>query len=224
MKVHSIFQSINGEVCGSHQGSVCTFVRFQGCNCRCAFCDTPDTQAIGYGTDMNQRDILEMIQNLPIPTRNVTITGGEPLLQKGVENLICELLDRNFDVTVETNGTMKIIPQLQKGDNLTIVMDYKPIDSYGSGITFKQYQMMFQKAASQLSNRDWLKYPIRHKKDFLYALSTKKFLESTTQCSARSAFSAIKPLSPRKLLSWLIEEEVGDFVLNVQLHKVIKVP
>jgi 7-carboxy-7-deazaguanine synthase len=232
MKVHSIFQSINGEVCGSYQGSICTFVRFQGCNLRCSFCDTPDTQAVGYGTDMTQKEIIDIItDDLLIPTRNVTITGGEPFLQKGVDKLILKLLNLNFNVTVETNGSIKVPHSLiicqdsfSVHKELTIVMDYKPFNCYGNDFDLDKYWGLFKKAAFKLSANDWVKYPIRNKKDFYDALMTKGTLESSTQCSARSAFSAIKPLSPRKLLSWLIEEEVGDFVLNVQLHKVIKVP
>jgi len=231
MKVHSIFQSINGEVCGSHQGSVCTFIRFQGCNLRCSFCDTPDTQAIGYGIDMNQKEIVNMLTDLPCPTRNVTITGGEPFLQKGVDLLISKLISLNFNVTVETNGTIKVpnsLIALQKSfadfQNLTIVMDYKPLNCYGNKISAVEYLRLFKKAASELASWDWIKYPIRNKKDLMDALTMKQWLEQHTNCSARSAFSAIKPLSPRKLLSWLMYEEIGDFVLNVQLHKVIKVP
>lgn len=231
MKIHSIFQSINGEVCGSHQGSICTFIRFQGCNLRCSFCDTPDTQAVGYGTDMNQREIIETVQELPIPTRNVTITGGEPFLQKGIDKLILKLLNLNFNITIETNGSIKVPLSLTNckysfanAQSLAIVMDYKPFNCYGSSLDLTKYWELFKKAAYQLSANDWVKYPIRNKKDFYDALTTKYWLESKSKSSARTAFSAIKPLSPRKLLSWLIEEEVGDFVLNVQLHKVIKVP
>ena len=74
MQVCEIFTSIEGE--GIRAGKVCTFVRFVGCNLRCAWCDT--TYSYDGGKEMSPAEILESI---PEDCMLVTLTGGEPLLQ-----------------------------------------------------------------------------------------------------------------------------------------------
>ena len=80
-KVVEIFSSINGE--GTRAGQLAVFIRMQGCNLNCAYCDTKwaneaDTRFRWTSTE----EIVELLRTMEI--KNVTITGGEPLLQENV--------------------------------------------------------------------------------------------------------------------------------------------
>jgi organic radical activating enzyme len=98
-KVHEIFSSIQGE--GPNTGRWCTFVRFYGCNLKCHFCDTPQSNfdSIPYTTDT----LIEKIEEEN--TEFIVFTGGEPLLQLK-SNLLVRLAARGKVVGVETNGTV----------------------------------------------------------------------------------------------------------------------
>ena len=100
------FLSIDGE--GPTAGELATFVRFQGCNLRCSWCDT--TYSFGGDQVTEQQTAQEIYDYIrENPARNVTLTGGEPLLQSGIEALL-ELLnqDSRLQVHVETNGSVNI--------------------------------------------------------------------------------------------------------------------
>ena len=77
-KVVETFISINGE--GQHAGELALFIRFAGCNLNCNYCDTrwanqPD---VVY-QEMTETEIKALVTDSGV--RNVTLTGGEPLLQ-----------------------------------------------------------------------------------------------------------------------------------------------
>jgi 7-carboxy-7-deazaguanine synthase len=102
LKVHSIFESISGEVGTFPQGTWCTFVRLQGCNLRCVWCDTVETQDMKkMATEMTPAEIAGKIQ-----TRSVVLTGGEPLAQREVVDLLFTLSRFDHQVQVETNGSI----------------------------------------------------------------------------------------------------------------------
>src|SRR3990172_9572757 len=103
MKVCEIFTSIQGE--STFAGLPCTFIRLSGCNLRCAYCDTKYSYDEGVETGL--KDILRRIDAAGI--RLVEITGGGPLLQGEETNaLIKALVDRDYEVLIETNGSMNI--------------------------------------------------------------------------------------------------------------------
>ena len=103
LKITEIFPSIQGE--GLRQGEPTLFVRFTGCNLRCAFCDTK--YAWKVGKDYTTEQLLRRIERTAIrfPARWVCLTGGEPLLQD-LEKLVRKLRDEKFKVQVETNATI----------------------------------------------------------------------------------------------------------------------
>ena len=81
MQVAEIFDSIEGE--SFNAGKLTTFVRFSGCNLKCKYCDTKWAN-IEKGLTMSKEEITEMLKN----TINVTLTGGEPLLQKELKEFL----------------------------------------------------------------------------------------------------------------------------------------
>lgn len=103
MKVNEIFYSIQGE--GHYAGTPAVFVRLQGCNLKCKFCDTNHSS----GKEMSNVMILQEVQKYP--AKVVIITGGEPLLQD-IEPLVDTLQKHRYKVNIETNGTIPMTDSL----------------------------------------------------------------------------------------------------------------
>jgi len=212
MRINEIFTSINGEVCASGQGSITTFVRFQGCNLRCPYCDTPEAQSVRYegiteGMEMSADEVLACI-----PTYRVTITGGEPLFQPvALSELIGTLDPHNHEITIETNGTFPISPVLRNCRQLNWVVDYKLCPILPAGHSF---------VYSYLKTTDWIKIPIRDHADYIKAVHVHRKLSEFT--IARFAFSPIHgELNPGVLFGWMQNDGLTDVSVNVQLHKYI---
>jgi 7-carboxy-7-deazaguanine synthase len=98
VRVSEIFYSIQGE--STLAGLPCVFVRFVGCDLRCQYCDTE--YAFYGGRQMTRADILEEVSKHQ--ARFVCLTGGEPTLQQELPLLAQELLDRGYQVSLETHG------------------------------------------------------------------------------------------------------------------------
>src|SRR5689334_20424145 len=103
MKIAEIFYSIQGE--GILAGVPSVFVRTSGCNLRCSWCDTPYTSWNPEGEEMMIGAIVERVTSSPA-ARHVVITGGEPMIAKGIVELSETLRDRGLHITVETAGTV----------------------------------------------------------------------------------------------------------------------
>ena len=71
-----------------------------------------------------EKEILDYV--LSTGVKNVTLTGGEPLLREGIENVITVLAENNLNIEIETNGSVYLdkIRKLHK-ENVTFTMDYK---------------------------------------------------------------------------------------------------
>ncbi|MCJ2533567.1 MAG: radical SAM protein [Candidatus Thermoplasmatota archaeon] len=118
MNIYSVFRSIQGE--GLMIGTPTVFIRTSGCPLRCTYCDTP--QAFDKGEELSNDDIVERVQTYR--TRDVCLTGGEPLAQKDSLKLIQKLLDIGHTVVVETSGAIPL-DEMPCDGNLSICMDIK---------------------------------------------------------------------------------------------------
>lgn len=112
LEVHSIFSTIQGE--GPFCGRPAVFVRLAGCNLQCPGCDTEYT-------DNRQRMRYEAIlfsikHRLAVTDSNanlIVISGGEPFRQNITP--FCDfLIENDFDVQIETNGSMQIPMELSQ--------------------------------------------------------------------------------------------------------------
>jgi 7-carboxy-7-deazaguanine synthase len=98
MKIAEIFFSIQGE--GRLVGVPSAFVRTTGCPLRCVWCDSEHTS---WRPEGEARTVEEILARLAVfPTRHVVVTGGEPLIAPGIEDLCRGLHERGYHVTVET--------------------------------------------------------------------------------------------------------------------------
>ena len=101
MKVLEIFKSIQGE--GRNMGRACAFVRTQGCNLSCPWCDTKESWGNGSAKEMTPKEIGDAIAALGVDF--VVITGGEPTIQPDLQDVVRELHLIGVRVAIETNGT-----------------------------------------------------------------------------------------------------------------------
>jgi 7-carboxy-7-deazaguanine synthase len=102
MKIAEVFYSIQGE--GRLSGVPSAFVRTSGCNLRCWWCDTAYTSWHPEGEDLTTAEVLTRLQ--AFPTRHAVVTGGEPLLAAGIEELCSGLRQLGYHITVETAATV----------------------------------------------------------------------------------------------------------------------
>lgn len=203
MKVCEIFTSIQGE--SSYVGLPCTFIRFTGCNLTCAYCDTE--YARKSGVELSEDEIINEVSLIGVNL--VEITGGEPLLQKGVLHLVERLLNEGYKVLVETNGSL---PIRAIDPRATIVLDVK---TPGSGM----FEEMDLTNLEYLKPSDEVKFVLVNKNDYKWA---KKFirkhaLDSKCKVLLSPAFGR---LEPDALSAWMLEDRVPAR-LNLQIHKYI---
>ena len=102
LPVNEVFHSLQGE--GRLAGVPSTFVRTSGCNLRCWFCDSYHTSWEPTHGWESVDSLLETVAGYG--AEHVVVTGGEPMLHDRVEDLLDELGERGYHVTVETNGTV----------------------------------------------------------------------------------------------------------------------
>lgn len=102
MKVAEIFYSIQGE--GALAGVPSVFVRSSGCNLRCSWCDTPYTSWNPEGAEMAVPDILAKVASFG--AGHAVVTGGEPMIAKGIVELTDGLRSSRTHITIETAGTV----------------------------------------------------------------------------------------------------------------------
>ena len=102
MKINGIFSSIQGE--GKLTGIPSVFIRTSGCNLRCTWCDTPYASWEPTGESLEVEEILRRVGEHR--SRYVVLTGGEPLIAPGVEELTRGLKDRGYHLTIETAATV----------------------------------------------------------------------------------------------------------------------
>jgi len=108
MRINEIFHSLQGE--GVYSLIPMTFVRLQGCNLNCAYCDTKRAQSTIGGSSESPSAVLRVIESHRgvRPCDWVCITGGEPLLQSDELGILVKdiRLKLRNDVEVETNGCL----------------------------------------------------------------------------------------------------------------------
>lgn len=202
--VNEIFDSIEGE--GKRAGALVTFVRLTGCNLRCSYCDT--AYAFNEGKEMDVNTIADKVSY-----NKVTLTGGEPLLQKNVNKLIQALSDK--EVNVETNGSINIEPFFCY-NNLFFTVDYK---CGSSNMSDKMCENTFQK----LRHNDVLKFVVGSNEDLEQA---KEVYNRYPNLHDKAIY--ISPvfgnIEPVKLVEYIKDNKLDNWKVQLQLHKFIWEP
>jgi len=210
MKVAEIFESFNGECNGHHQGRLVTFIRLSGCNLKCPYCDTAHTQDKNYGTDMNIDRIINNVEQFG--NDYICLTGGEPLLRtKPVLELLKTLWERDYHISVETNGTIDITPFFRYVESF--VIDYKlEITPIRERLFIQNYR--------NLRKTDVIKFVVSSYGEVMRAFEFNSGLVKDSK--AIIAYSPVAPeVTPATLASLLIKHKVRNAVLSLQIHKIV---
>lgn len=210
-QVVETFVSINGE--GRRAGELAVFIRFKGCNLNCSYCDTKwaNEQDAAYRW-MSEEDIYEYVKQTGV--RNVTLTGGEPLLRPEMDTLLTKLLgDSRLRVEIETNGSVDLTPFAKLPFRPSFTMDYKLA---GSGMEDK----MNRKNFSLLTPKDTVKFVVGSRQDLeksAQVIEEEKLLGRTA-----IYFSPVfGKIEPEEIVNFLMERKLNDVRVQLQLHKFI---
>lgn len=202
-KVNEIFKSIDGE--GIRTGLPVTFVRLNDCNLKCSYCDT---RYACEGKDyvyMTKYDILEYC--LYHECKRITLTGGEPLLDEHTNELITLLEIYDFEVNVETNGSINIIDCPAS----IITMDYK---SPSSGME----EFMLLSNLAYLFEEDVLKFVVGSKEDLDRMKEIIEEYQPVCNVYVSPIFGMIEPA---EIVEYVLENKLNNVRVQVQLHKII---
>ncbi len=209
--VVEIFSSINGE--GTRQGQLATFVRMQGCNLQCSYCDTRWANEVDAPVCvMSEQEILDVV--LQNGCNNITLTGGEPLLQKDI-SILLELLTKqpNLRIEIETNGTVPIQPFVAMEHAPAITMDYK---LPGSGMEAAMCLENF----SYLQKQDTVKFVVGSFDDLYKCRDLIATYQLTEKCHVYIS-PVFGKIAPDQIVEFMKQEHLNDVNLQLQIHKII---
>ncbi len=214
--VVEIFNSIDGE--GPHAGFLSTFVRFQGCNCECTYCDTRYSWAVHEARVWTKEFLLKEIARYAkgIGCKHLTITGGEPLIQPGIYDLLLELLVRGYVIDVETNGTISIEPfsRLRNFGQIQFILDYK-CPSAEALVDFCEANFW------NMMDGDVLKFVVSNKDDLLEMADVISGVKKQWNRPMYYVSPCAPKMTPDRIVNFLMEHHLTDVRLQLQLHKII---
>ena len=209
-KVAEKFVSINGE--GPRAGELAVFLRFCGCNLDCGYCDThwANTADVKYVL-ASAEELVAYVKSTGVT--NVTLTGGEPLLQEDIARLIVLLGESGAEVEIETNGSVPLKEIVSLSPRPSVTADYK-LPSSG----MEKY--MLTENFSYLTLRDAVKFVVGDMCDLLRAEEIINRYSLTDRCRVyfSPVFGKIKPV---EIADFMKERNLNGVRLQLQLHKII---
>ena len=201
LKLTEIFRSLQGEA--DTVGIPTVFVRLTGCPLRCQYCDT--AYAFHGGQWWTVPEILARVAELEV--RHVCVTGGEPLAQAAVHELLTALCDVGYRVSLETSGAMpleRVDPRVVK------VVDIK---TPGSGEESRnRYDELLR-----LDQKDLLKFVIADRTDYEWSREQLKARALSERCTVLFSPSH-QQLKAGDLADWILEDRL-PVRFQIQLHK-----
>lgn len=201
LKLTEIFRSLQGEA--DSVGLPTVFIRLTGCPLRCHYCDT--AYAFQGGEWWVLFDILTRVRELE--ASHVCVTGGEPLAQPAVFELMAALCDAGYRVSLETSGAMpleRVDPRVVK------VVDIK---TPASG---EERRNRYEELA-RLTAKDQIKFVIANRTDYEWSRSQLRERALADRCTVLFSPSHAE-LPARELADWILEDRL-PVRFQIQLHK-----
>lgn len=204
------FISINGE--GTRAGELAAFIRFRGCNLNCSYCDTRwanthDAPAEYFTAEALARWVKET------NVTNVTLTGGEPLLQEEIKVLIALLIEQGNSVEIETNGSVSLASFAQMEKRPVFTMDYKLPASGMEGF-------MCMENFGLLEKQDTVKFVSGSMQDLECAAQIIEQYALLSRCHVYIS-PVFGKLNPADIVEYMIARNLNGVRLQLQLHKFI---
>lgn len=206
LNLSEIFYSLQGE--STFAGLPCLFVRLAGCNLDCAYCDTGYARAQESGEKVSVAEIINRLSAYQV--KLVEITGGEPLLQNETGQLVKELLDLEFTVLIETNGSLSIA---DIDPRVFFVVDVKtPGSKVTTGFNLENLTL--------LQSHHQLKFVLVDETDFFWSLDFITEHKSSIG-TLETIFSPVTTsFVPARLAELMLEHKV-NVRLQLQLHALL---
>ncbi|MFW2534557.1 MULTISPECIES: 7-carboxy-7-deazaguanine synthase QueE [unclassified Legionella] len=203
LRITEIFYSLQGE--SVTVGLPTVFIRLTGCPLRCQYCDT--AYAFSGGEMQSLTSILEKVTSYNC--KQVCVTGGEPLAQPGCIDLLRQLCDAGFNVSLETSGA-RDIAQVDK--RVMVIMDLK---TPGSGESKKN---LFANLA-HLKQSDQIKFVLCSREDYDWACQI--IIEHNLSERVQILFSpSWNELNSTLLADWIVTDRL-PVRFQLQLHKIL---
>jgi 7-carboxy-7-deazaguanine synthase len=201
LRIREIYRSIQGE--STFAGWPCTFVRTAGCDIRCVYCD--EAHAFSGGERLDTDEIMARVDALGVPL--VELTGGEPLAQPATPELAKQLLERGYQVLVETGGHRDVSVL---DPRCHVILDVK---TPGSGMALENDL----ENLSRVGSGDEVKFVLSGRVDYEWARELVR--ERALWQKLPVHFSPVhQALDPKDLAAWILEDGLR-VRLNLQLHK-----
>ena len=181
------------------------FVRLAYCNLRCSYCDTE--YAFYEGKDISIGEIINEVKKYKCHL--IEITGGEPLVQGHVHELMEQLVDSGFRVMLETGGSLPI-GKIDK--RVKIIMDLKTPSSCMS-------EKNLYDNINYLKPDDELKFVVGNREDYEWAKGIISKYELTSKANVLMS-PVFDELLNIDLATWILEDRL-DVRFQIQLHKYI---
>ncbi len=203
LRISEIFYSLQGE--SKSVGMPTVFIRLTGCPLRCQYCDT--SYAFSGGEMTSIADIIAQVEQYK--TRYITVTGGEPLAQPACLELLTQLADKDYIVSLETSGALDVS---QVDPRIVKVMDLKtPASAEESRNLYTNLPY--------LEAKDQLKFVICNAED--YAWSKDKLDEYQLDKQCEVLFSpSMGEQDPTELAEWILRDQL-PVRFQLQLHKIL---
>ena len=208
-RVDEIFRSISGET--STAGTPAIFVRLQGCNLKCPYCDTPQEK---FATVMCDYEILaKVIEESKGVISHVILTGGEPLCQDVVP-LVKLLIKHGFRIQIETNGT-KPLPIMHNW--VSYAMDIK----LPSSEVDDKYKDIMRDNLHNLLPSDEVKFVIANVQDFRVAMNWINDNDIQAKLLFSPMFDEEGKMMYTDFIEDLLNSELKNWRVQIQMHKIL---
>ena len=203
LKITEIFLSLQGE--STRVGLPTVFIRLTGCPLRCQYCDT--AYAFHGGQWRQQDEVIAEVQQYDV--RHVCVTGGEPLAQKACVELLKQLCDLGYLVSLETSGALDISGV---DSRVVRVLDIK---TPGSG----EVERNDWANLKHLTAKDEVKFVLCDRADYEWAGEIVRQHRLLDVCTVLFSPS-YEQLAARQLADWIVQDRL-PVRMQMQMHKLL---
>lgn len=203
LRISEIFYSLQGE--SKSVGRPTVFIRLTGCPLRCQYCDT--SYAFSGGEMTSIANIMAQVAQYK--TQYITVTGGEPLAQPACLELLKQLADKEYIVSLETSGALDIS---QVDSRVVKVMDLK-------APTSAEESRNLYTNLPHLDAKDQLKFVICNAEDYVWSKDKLDEYQLDRQCEVLFSPS-MGEQDPTELAEWILRDQL-PVRFQLQLHKIL---